>query len=276
MARDLVGFGLAMLLPTLRAFSFAAALAQAPAPADARLAEAVELTSPVLNDMTLLERLFGGERGGEVPRALDLLVSALVAAFNPPELMAMVAPVPPRSVPVYNVNSDETTVFRIRADGTAEEAEVERITEFFKCRRTHRRRPMDPGVLAILSDLSREYEGHTIEIVSGYRARPYGVRNSKHFIGHAIDLRVRGVKTTKVRDYLWRTQEGVGVGYYLHQDFIHVDYRPDDKDTAWTSRHEGAPYQYMPAWARKIRRELEQEAAHELEHQENAESYAAR
>jgi uncharacterized protein YcbK (DUF882 family) len=266
-----------MLLTTLRAFSFAAALAQAPAPADARVAEAVELTSPVIGEVSLLERLFGPDHGREVSQALDHLVAALVSAFNPPELLAMIAQAPAREVHVHNVNSDEDAVFRIRADGTTDEIEVARITEFFKCRRTRRRRPMDPGVLAILSDLSRQYEGHTIEIVSGYRAKPYGVRNSKHFIGHAIDLRVRGVRTTKVRDYLWRTHEGVGVGFYSHQDFIHVDYRPDDKDTAWTSRREGAPYQYAPAWARKIRREMALEQAHRPEHDEDAgEEMAAR
>ncbi len=86
--------------------------------------------------------------------------------------------------------------------------------------------------------------------MSGYRARPYGAPKSKHFHGRAIDLRVRGVKITEVRDYLWRTNENVGVGYYRRQKFVHVDYRPSHKKIAWTQRRRNAKYQYHPKWSR--------------------------
>lgn len=128
--------------------------------------------------------------------------------------------------------------------------DARRVKKFLRCRRTGRRHKIAPGLLAIIADLGRQYEGHTIEVVSGFRAPPYGVRRSKHFRGHAIDLRVVGVPTTEVRDYLWQNHTNVGVGHYIRQDFIHVDYRPRQHDVAWSSKREGAPYRLNPRWAR--------------------------
>jgi uncharacterized protein YcbK (DUF882 family) len=113
---------------------------------------------------------------------------------------------------------------------------------------------MAPGLVSIVADLGAHYPGQVIEVVSGYRAPPYGAPHSKHFSGHAMDLRVRGARTAKVRDYLWTHHHHVGVGHYVRQNFIHVDYRPRDPDIAWTSRHAGAPYHYHPRWARRARR----------------------
>jgi uncharacterized protein YcbK (DUF882 family) len=38
----------------------------------------------------------------------------------------------------------------------------------------------------------------------------------------AIDIRMPGVPTAKLRDAAWRMHEG-GVGYYSRSDFVHVD-----------------------------------------------------
>ena len=52
-------------------------------------------------------------------------------------------------------------------------------------------------------------------MVSGYR-HPDVAKNphSPHMKGLACDFRVEGVKTTELRDYLRRTFDKVGVGYY--------------------------------------------------------------
>lgn len=76
-----------------------------------------------------------------------------------------------------------------------------------------------------------------IEIVCGYRtpetnaalrqnSPQTGVaEHSQHMEGHAIDLRVPGVTTAKVRDAALSLQAG-GVGYYPVSQFVHVDVGP--------------------------------------------------
>jgi uncharacterized protein YcbK (DUF882 family) len=184
------------------------------------------------------------------PPALVGLARAVYSALGEPripaELFALSVP-----VPLYNVNTRETMTFRIDLEGNVAEAEQAQLTKLFRCRRTGKRRRMDPGILRILAQLARHYPGHTIQIVSGYRAPPYGVPHSKHFHGRAIDLRVEGVPLSEVRDFLWTNYDHVGVGYYLGQEFVHVDHRPRDSKTAWTSARPGARYRYDPPWARQ-------------------------
>jgi hypothetical protein len=45
--------------------------------------------------------------------------------------------------------------------------------------------------------------------------------------GLACDFRVEGIKTTELRDYLRKTFEKVGVGYYPNSTFVHLDVRKD-------------------------------------------------
>ena len=45
--------------------------------------------------------------------------------------------------------------------------------------------------------------------------------------GLACDFRVEGVKTTDLRDYLRKTFDKVGVGYYPNSTFVHLDVRKD-------------------------------------------------
>jgi hypothetical protein len=45
--------------------------------------------------------------------------------------------------------------------------------------------------------------------------------------GLACDFRVDGVKTAELRDYLRKTFEKVGVGYYPNSTFVHLDVRKD-------------------------------------------------
>jgi|GEM_PF-1737329 len=178
---------------------------------------------------------------------VERLVVQLKAALEDAE--------PPTSVVVHlrfpNLRSEME--IELPFDGKLEPEGAKAVKKFLRCRRTGRRRKIAPGLLAIVADLGKRYQGHTIEIVSGYRAPPYGVRRSKHFQGHAVDLRVEGVPTKEVRDYLWQNHTNVGVGHYVHQDFVHVDYRPRQNDVAWSSKRRGAPYRINPKWARVAR-----------------------
>lgn len=156
-------------------------------------------------------------------------------------------------VVLRSVNTHDEFALDVTRDGKVAESQAAMLDVFLSCRRSGRIHAMNSGVLRVLAVLGEEYPGHTIEIISGFRSFPFGVKHSKHFEGRAIDLRVRGVKLSKVRDFVWKNFHDVGVGYYMHSNFIHVDYRPDDKDTAWSSTDEDAEYEYNPRWAMRIR-----------------------
>jgi uncharacterized protein YcbK (DUF882 family) len=71
-----------------------------------------------------------------------------------------------------------------------------------------------------------------IDVLCGYRTpwsneylRMHGhgvARHSLHMQAMAIDIRVPGVRTSKLRDTALALQRG-GVGYYASSGFVHVD-----------------------------------------------------
>jgi uncharacterized protein YcbK (DUF882 family) len=163
-------------------------------------------------------------------------------------------PVPMVTVKLANVNTQEAATFQIGREGEVTPDEAAAIEQFFRCRRSGRHMTMSPGVLAMLADVARHWPGRTIEVISGFRAPPFGAPHSKHFRGHAIDLRVKGVRTAVLRDYVWKGHHEVGVGHYPETNFVHMDSRPGEPDTAWTATDEEAAPNYHPRWATKARR----------------------
>jgi uncharacterized protein YcbK (DUF882 family) len=108
------------------------------------------------------------------------------------------------------------------------------LDHFLRDFRTGEVHPIDPGVLDIAWSLARAVDrpGGIYEIVSGYRsprtnaflhARSSEVaRHSLHVEGKAIDLRLEGIDTARLRDAALELARG-GVGYYRTSDFVHVD-----------------------------------------------------
>lgn len=113
-------------------------------------------------------------------------------------------------------------------------AALSNLDYFLRDNRTGDVRHLDPRLYDILSDLTSSVgqPGTQIDIVCGYRtpttnealrARSSGVaKNSRHIQAEAIDLRIPGVNTLKLRRAALAMHRG-GVGYYPHHDFIHVD-----------------------------------------------------
>jgi uncharacterized protein YcbK (DUF882 family) len=120
-----------------------------------------------------------------------------------------------------------------RGDQYLPEAE-EKLDHFLRDHRTGDVKHYDPRVLDFLSDLAAAV-GHAngeIDIICGYRtswsneflrARSAGVaKNSQHMQAHAIDIRIPGVDTLKLRNAALALGRG-GVGYYPRSGFVHVD-----------------------------------------------------
>jgi uncharacterized protein YcbK (DUF882 family) len=170
---------------------------------------------------------------------------------TPPRSPIVITPLPdsPATLALHKVNGAEVASFTIPADGQADAETARALKHFLRCQRTGREHPIAPGLLAMLVSVARQWPGRMLDVVSAFRAPPFGTLHSKHFTGHAIDFRVEGVKTSKLRDFIWAKHHEVGVGYYLQENFVHMDWRPGEPDYAWSSDHEGDAPESNPRWA---------------------------
>ncbi len=135
---------------------------------------------------------------------------------------------------LYNTHTAERIdiVYR-RGDEYLPEA-LAKLDYFLRDHVTGDVRHFDPRLYDVLSDLTAAvgHPGGEIEIVCGYRtpttneslrAHTTGVaKHSLHIQAEAIDLRMPGINTLKLREAALALRRG-GVGYYPHSDFIHVD-----------------------------------------------------
>lgn len=100
---------------------------------------------------------------------------------------------------------------------------------------------LHPELLERLQRIAEAFEGHPIEILSGYR--PTSAVTSRHHHGRALDLRVADVDREAVRDLL-AGLERTGVGWYPNSVFVHVDVR--DRATYWVDESgPGEPPRYV-------------------------------
>ena len=93
--------------------------------------------------------------------------------------------------------------------------------------------PMDPRVVDIVSIIqSKVRPNEPFEVLSGYRcpktnsmlrhASSGVAKNSLHMYGQAMDIRMPGYNTGKLRKIALNLHAG-GVGYYPRSNFVHVD-----------------------------------------------------
>lgn len=155
----------------------------------------------------------------------------------------------PVEVSLLDGNRRTTTRVVIARDGSTDAATRAQLAHVFRCW-SGGEHEIAPPTLAMLADLADRYR-RPIEFISGYRVRRGEPWRSPHRAARAIDFRIRGVKLTEVRDYLWKTYTGVGIGWYPAKRFIHMDSRP--RDTSWTFRN--GDNDYHPFWADLARRE---------------------
>jgi uncharacterized protein YcbK (DUF882 family) len=94
--------------------------------------------------------------------------------------------------------------------------------------------PFDPALFDILRDLAHAVgrDEAEFQVISGYRSpetnaalratRSGVAEHSLHMQARAIDIRLPGTSTARLRDAAIALHRG-GVGYYRDLDFIHVD-----------------------------------------------------
>jgi uncharacterized protein YcbK (DUF882 family) len=110
---------------------------------------------------------------------------------------------------------------------------LERVNHLLRDFRTNEMHSIDPALLDILFDLqARVHHAGPFEVISGYRSPQTNsalrrqssavAEHSLHIEGRAIDIRIKGFPTAKLRDIAIALHRG-GVGFYAASDFVHVD-----------------------------------------------------
>jgi uncharacterized protein YcbK (DUF882 family) len=135
---------------------------------------------------------------------------------------------------LYNTHTAERIDIVYRSGERYVPGALAKLDYFLRDHVTGDVRHFDPRLYDILSDLTASvgHPGGEIDIVCWYRSastnaslreHTTGVaKNSLHIQAEAIDLRMPGIDTLRLRRAALALGRG-GVGYYPHSDFIHVD-----------------------------------------------------
>ena len=138
---------------------------------------------------------------------------------------------------LYHTHTDERIDIVYRRGNTYIPEAIDRLDHFLRDHRTGDVRNLDPRVFDVLYDLNASLgrTGKEIDIICGYRT-PWSneflrrttsgvAKHSQHIEGRAIDIRIPGVSTARLRDAALALDRG-GVGYYPRSAFVHVDVGP--------------------------------------------------
>ena len=160
-----------------------------------------------------------------------LAVPALVL-LSPAELLAK--PAPTRKLSFSHLHTGEQLSIVYARDGKYLPGALCEINHFLRDFRCGEKRAIDPALIDILHDVQRAARNPNgvFEIISGYRSpntnkmlqnNSNGVaKRSLHMEGKAIDLRLTGTSTKKLRDIALGLKRG-GTGYYPKSNFVHLD-----------------------------------------------------
>ena len=162
--------------------------------------------------------------------ALSLVALGITASVTPPK---PVRAADARQLSFYHTHTRLSLDVVYYANGEYVDSALDEINRFLKDFRTGEITEMNPQLLDLLHDVRNELGSEeAYEVISAYRspetnemlrATTAGVaKKSQHLKGNAIDVRLRGVRTTKLRDTALHMERG-GVGFYPTSDFVHLD-----------------------------------------------------
>lgn len=143
------------------------------------------------------------------------------------------------SLHLYHLHTGESLDVVYRVGDTYIPAALDKLNYFLRDHRTKGEKAYDPAEFDLLHSLMSKLgrPNGVIDIVCGYRtpwsnhflrtrsANTGVAEHSQHMLAKAIDIRVPGVSTLKLRNAALSLHEG-GVGYYPGSQFVHVDVGP--------------------------------------------------
>ncbi len=137
-----------------------------------------------------------------------------------------------RDLSFYHTHTCQSLDITYKVSGHYDPAALKKVNHHLQDFRTRETYPIDPHLLDILYIVKQYAGGGVYEVISGYRSpktnamlqkKSNGVaKRSLHMEGKAIDIRLTGLKTRKLRDIAHSLQQG-GVGYYPESNFVHLD-----------------------------------------------------
>ena len=165
--------------------------------------------------------------------ALSLVALGIAASVTPPEA---VRAADARQLSFYHTHTRRSLDVVYYANGEYVDSALHEINRFLKDFRTGDVSEINPELLDLLHDVRNELGSEQpYEVISAYRSpqtnemlrvTTSGVaKKSHHLKGNAIDVRLRGVRTNRLRETALRMERG-GVGYYPKSDFVHMDMGP--------------------------------------------------
>lgn len=175
-----------------------------------------------------------GVSGAKTPgRRAFLRTAGAAAASLLPVAAAYARGVETRSLSFVHTHTGERLSAVYSRSGCYEPTGLEHISHLLRDFRTEEVHAIDPRVLDILFDLQVLMNtDEPYQVISGYRSprtnqalhnRSTGVaEHSLHMQGQAIDVRVSGFATHKLRELALQMGRG-GVGFYPQSDFVHLD-----------------------------------------------------
>jgi uncharacterized protein YcbK (DUF882 family) len=159
--------------------------------------------------------------------------AACAAALGLLAPRALRADARPCALALHNLHTGESLSIVYRENGACVPDSLALLDHLLRDHRSGEAHPIDPALFDQLVEL-REATGGSrpFEVISGYRspatnawlrANGGGVaQRSLHLEGRAIDVRLPGVPTHRLRDAALALARG-GVGYYPAPDFVHLD-----------------------------------------------------
>jgi uncharacterized protein YcbK (DUF882 family) len=138
-----------------------------------------------------------------------------------------------RTLKFYHTHTGKNLEINYFSDGKYSIQAMNELKIFLADWRDQQQQEIDPKLMDFLWRIQQVTDNQdTYEIISAYRSRQTNemlrkkssgvAKFSQHVMGRAIDVRLRGLETTVLRDTARRLQLG-GVGYYAKSDFVHID-----------------------------------------------------
>lgn len=171
------------------------------------------------------------------PVSQYLLLLAVFLFFPARLVTGATVPLTQHRLMLFHLHTNERINIVYREGDSYLPGAVNKLDHFLRDHRTGDVITLDPRLFDLLSDLTTAV-GHPnteIDIVCGYRTpwsneflrrTSVGVaKHSQHMLGEAIDIRIPGVPTARLRDAALGLHRG-GVGYYPQSQFVHVDLGP--------------------------------------------------
>lgn len=164
-------------------------------------------------------------------RGVLIGVPAAVALGGPGRALA--SSLETRSLELVNTHTGESLKADYFLGGSYCEQSLFALNHLLRDFRTGDVAPIDPQLFDLLHGTAvLAGKEPRFEVISGFRSpatnamlneRSSGVaRRSLHMEGRAIDVRLQGYRTDRLRDLALSMQAG-GVGFYRKSDFVHLD-----------------------------------------------------